>query len=90
MLLLGTSKQKGLPNVHPESTISLLGCGVKPELLEIVAIRGIGRVRARRRYDAGCTTPESRVEAGEQRIGEIIGPRVARNVIREVESGGKV
>ena len=57
---------------------------------DIEARFGIGRVRARRLYDVGYAAPESFVEAGEERIGKIIGPRVARNVIREVESGGKV
>ena len=57
---------------------------------EIRARFGIGRVRACRLYDAGYATPESRVEVGEQRIGAIIGSRVAWNVIRKIESGGKV
>ena len=69
---------------------NLTGClkyGVKPELLGIVAIRGVGRVRACWLYDAGYATPESLADAGEQkRIGKIIGPKVTRNTIKEIES----
>ncbi len=61
--------------------------GVKPELLSLVAIRGVGRVRARRLHDAGYATPESLLAAGEQRIGKIVGPKVAQNAIREIEMG---
>jgi len=61
---------------------------VKPELLSLVAIRGVGRVRARRLHDAGYATPESLLAAGEQRIGKIVGPKVAQNAIREIEMGG--
>ena len=43
-----------------------------------------------RKHDAEYATPESLVDAGEQRIGAIIGPRVTWNVIRGIESGGKV
>lgn len=74
---------------HTKRARDLTEClkyGVKPELLWLVAIRGIGRVRARRRYDAEYATPESLVAAGEKRIGAIIGHKVARNAIKEVES----
>lgn len=60
--------------------------GIKSEALPLTSISGIGRVRARRLYDAGYTTPASLVKAGERRIGKIIGPKVARNVIEEVSN----
>ena len=58
---------------------------MKPELIEIVAIHGIDRVRTCRRYDArGCRAKiASRVDAGEQSISAITA-RVARNAIRSV------
>ena len=43
-----------------------------------------------RKHDAEYTTPELLVDAGEQMIGAIIGSRVMLDVIREIESGGKV
>jgi len=76
---------------HTKRASDLTEClkhGVKPELLSLVAIRGIGRVRARRLYDAGYATPESLLAAGDARIGEIVGPKVAQNAIREIEMGG--
>ena len=57
---------------------------------DIEARLGVGRVRARQLYDVGYVTPESLVDVGEQRIGAIIEPKVARNVIREVEMGGGI
>jgi len=75
---------------HTKRASDLTAClkyGVKPELLSLVAIRGVGRVRARRLHDAGYATPESLLAAGEQRIGKIVGPRVAQNAIRESEMG---
>jgi helicase len=78
----------GAPHTKRASDLTeCLKYGVKPELLSLVAIRGVGRVRARRLYDAGYATPESLLAAGEKRIGEIVGPKVARNAIREIEMG---
>jgi len=79
----------GTPHTKRASDLTEgLKYGVKPELLSLVAIRGVGRVRARRLYDAGYATPESLLAAGEQRIGKIVGPKVAQNAIREIEMGG--
>ncbi|MEA2004591.1 MAG: HTH domain-containing protein, partial [archaeon] len=75
---------------HTKRARDLTEClkyGVKPKLLSLVAIRGVGRVRARRLYDAGYATPESLLAAGDARIGKIVGPKVARNAIREIEMG---
>ncbi len=77
-------------SLHAKRARELTEClkyGVKSELLPLTSVRGIGRVRARRLYDAGYTTPESLVTAGEQRIGAIIGPKIAQNAIREIETG---
>ncbi len=62
--------------------------GVKPELLRLVGVRGVGRVRARKLYDSGYATPESLLDAGEKRIGAIVGPKIAKNVIAEVGRAG--
>jgi helicase len=61
--------------------------GIKAELIPLVKIRGIGRVRARRLYTNGLTTPAALVRAGVDKIGAIIGRKVAESVIREIETG---
>ena len=62
--------------------------GVKPELLPLVALRNIGRVRARSLYDAGYSDPEAVASAGLPRIARIIGEGIARQIIDEI-TGGK-
>jgi len=61
--------------------------GIKEELIPLVKVRGIGRVRARRLYTNGLTTPAAVVTAGVDRVGAIIGRKVAETVIREIETG---
>ena len=91
-IMYATARLSGnIGTPHTKRASDLTAClkhGVKPELLPLVAIRGVGRVRARRLHDAGYATPESLLAAGEQRIGKIVGPKVAQNAIREIEMGG--
>ncbi|MEA1965992.1 MAG: ATP-dependent DNA helicase [Euryarchaeota archaeon] len=90
-IMYATARLSGhIGTPHTKKAGDLTEClkyGVKPELLSLVAIRGVGRVRARRLYDAGYATPESLLAAGEKMIGEIVGPKVAQNAIREIEMG---
>ncbi len=90
-IMYATARLSGnIGTPHTKRAGDLTEClkyGVKPELLSLVAIRGVGRVRARRLHDAGYATPESLLAAGEQRIGKIVGPKVAQNAIREIEMG---
>ena len=90
-IMYATARLSGhIGTPHTKRAGDLTEClkyGVKPELLSLVAIRGVGRVRARRLYDAGYATPESLLAAGEARIGKIVGPKVAQNAIREIEMG---
>jgi len=58
--------------------------GVKPELLPLVALRNIGRVRARSLYNAGYQDPEAVARAGLSTIARIIGEGIARQVIDEI------
>jgi len=58
--------------------------GVKPELLPLVALRNIGRVRARSLYNAGYPDPEAVARAGLSTIARIIGEGIARQVIDEI------
>ncbi|MEA1894063.1 MAG: ATP-dependent DNA helicase [Euryarchaeota archaeon] len=91
-IMYATARLSGhIGTPHTKRAGDLTKClkyGVKPELLSLVAIRGVGRARARRLYDAGYATPESLLAAGDSRIGKIVGPKVAQNVIRAIEMGG--
>lgn len=58
--------------------------GVKPELLPLIALRNIGRVRARSLYNAGYPDPHALVQAGVPKIARIIGEGIARQIIDEI------
>ncbi|MEA3280947.1 MAG: ATP-dependent DNA helicase [Euryarchaeota archaeon] len=91
-IMYATARLSGhIGTPHTKRAGDLTEClkyGVKPKLLSLVAIRGVGRVRARQLYDAGYATPESLLAAGDVRVGKIVGPKVAQNVIKEIEMGG--
>lgn len=57
--------------------------GVKPELLQLVEIPGVGRVRARRLYNAGFKTLESLATASPQELLRIpgIGPATVASIL---------
>lgn len=56
--------------------------GVKRELIPLVRIRNIGRVRARRLYNNGYTSPEKLLSAGEDRIIPILGHGITTQVFQ--------
>ena len=58
--------------------------GVKQELLPLVKFRDIGRIRARRMYNAGMKDDASILAAGRSRLTQIIGATLAERVILEV------
>ncbi|MDK2876393.1 MAG: ATP-dependent helicase [Archaeoglobaceae archaeon] len=58
--------------------------GVKEELLGLVSIRNIGRVRARKLYNAGIRSKED-ILANKSKIGKIIGEKIAEKVLRELD-----
>ncbi len=73
--------------------------GVKRELLPLVKIRNIGRVRARRLFNSGITSPEDLHSAGKDRVAQILGKGItdklfnsekrqsSKNREEQVESG---
>ena len=67
--------------------------GVKEELLPLVALRGIGRVRARRLFNNGLMSPESIRKAGIDHITSIIGRGIAEQVFAQLgkapQAGGE-
>ncbi|HJJ99467.1 MAG TPA: ATP-dependent DNA helicase [Methanocorpusculum sp.] len=59
--------------------------GVKEELLPLIALRGIGRVRARRLFGSGITTPEALLSADPGRdVVPILGNALAKSVLEQV------
>ena len=57
--------------------------GIRRELLPLIRLRNIGRVRARRLYNNGITTPEMVRSAGIDRISSILGRGVAQLLFRD-------
>jgi ATP-dependent DNA helicase len=65
-----------------------VGSGVKAELLPLVSLRGIGRIRARRLFNNGITSPDMIREAGIDHISPILGRGIAEQVFAQLGSGG--
>ncbi|MEM2874858.1 MAG: ATP-dependent DNA helicase [Candidatus Hadarchaeales archaeon] len=59
--------------------------GVKEELLELVSLRGIGRVRGRSLYRAGYRSLKDIARASEEDLARVpyIGPEIARSIKRQ-------
>jgi helicase len=57
--------------------------GIRRELLPLIRLRNIGRVRARRLYNNGITTPDRIRSAGIDRISSILGRGVAQLLFRD-------
>ncbi|HDM92032.1 MAG TPA: DEAD/DEAH box helicase [Candidatus Korarchaeota archaeon] len=62
--------------------------GVKPELLQLTAVLGVGRRRARALYEAGYRTLSDLASADPKRLQRIpgIGSKLAENIIREAKA----
>jgi helicase len=58
--------------------------GIRRELLPLVKLRGIGRVRARRLFNNGITSPGSVLTAGIETITKIIGQGIAEQIFSQL------
>ncbi len=58
--------------------------GANAQLLELVSIRDVGRVRARKLYNAGLTSVEALKSAGVERIGQLIGSKTAERIMHNI------
>jgi helicase len=58
--------------------------GASPELLDLIQIRGIGRVRARKLYDAGFRDMEALRVAQPRTIAKIIGQKIAVKILKQI------
>jgi len=62
--------------------------GIKRELLPLVRLKGIGRVRARRLFNNNITKPEDLQKAGFDRVAAIVGMKIARQIMDQAAGGG--
>ncbi|WP_321418739.1 ATP-dependent DNA helicase [uncultured Methanomethylovorans sp.] len=58
--------------------------GANSQLLELLGIRDVGRVRARKLYDAGITSVELIKRAGVERIAKLIGTKIAEKIMNSI------
>jgi helicase len=58
--------------------------GARQELMELVGIRGIGRVRARKLYDSGLRSIEDIRKADPVSLGGLLGTKTAEKLLREI------
>jgi helicase len=59
--------------------------GIKRELLPLIRLRNVGRVRARRLFNNGLSTPEAVKEAGFDRISALFGGKIAAQILGQLE-----
>jgi len=58
--------------------------GVKEELLDLVQLKGVGRVRARKLYNAGVRNLHDLKGADPALLAEVVGPKIAKELLRQV------
>ncbi len=58
--------------------------GINKDLLKLVTLRGIGRVRARKLYDAGFIDLDKLKNADPKKIGELVGNRIAIRILEQL------
>lgn len=59
--------------------------GIKEELIPLISLKGIGRVRARRLFERGITTPEELLKADKASVVSILGTLTYDKVIAEAK-----
>lgn len=59
--------------------------GIRRELLPLVKLRGVGRVRARRLFNNGITSPDEAREAGIEQVTKILGRGIAEQIFEQLK-----
>ncbi|NMC88101.1 MAG: ATP-dependent DNA helicase, partial [Methanomicrobiales archaeon] len=59
--------------------------GIRRELLPLIRLRGIGRVRARRLFNNAMGSVEALRAAGPEKVGRVIGEKIAAQVFEQLE-----
>ncbi|WP_406659633.1 ATP-dependent DNA helicase [Methanolobus sp. ZRKC3] len=93
-LMHSASRLAGLSQLESADMASVLEkrihYGARPELMELVMIRGIGRVRSRKLYDAGFVSIADIKKADVGTIAKLIGPKTASKLFTEIGSDLKL
>jgi len=80
------------PSVHPkirEYEICMKN-GIRRELLPLVKLRGIGRIRARRLFNNSITSPETLDAAGIENVTKILGRGIAEQLFTQLGKSRRV
>ncbi len=64
--------------------------GTRRELLPLIRLRGIGRVRARRLFNNGMTTPDEILRRGIEELTKILGLGVAEQIFNQLQKKKEV
>lgn len=58
--------------------------GAGPELMELLDIRSIGRVRARKLYEAGFSSTADLAGAAPEKVAALMGPKIAERIFKQI------
>ena len=58
--------------------------GAGPDLMALLDLKGVGRVRARKLHEAGYTSLEKIQKADRSSLGEVIGPKTAEKLMAQL------
>ena len=58
--------------------------GAAPELMDLLYIKGIGRVRARKLYKAGLKSSAELAVVGPEKVSALMGPKIADRIFKQV------
>jgi helicase len=72
-------------NFRAEQLSQRIHYGAGPDLLTLLNLKGVGRVRARKLYLAGYTSLEKLRAAPVEEIGRLIGPKIAEKVVAQLK-----
>jgi helicase len=59
--------------------------GISGELMPLVTVKGIGRVRARKLYAAGITSPEKLRAEEPRKLTLLLGEKTAKKILEELQ-----
>lgn len=62
--------------------------GAGPELVDLLDIRSIGRVRARRLYETGFRSTADLAGADPEKVAALLGPKVAERIFKQIRTRG--
>ncbi len=71
---------------HARKLMIRIKYGIKPELITLIKLEGIGRVKARKLYNAGIKTLSDLRKIPLQTLEKLIGPKTARKVKEQVSN----